>query len=69
MGCDGKNLEKPEKREKKCKIFSVGPRFFCKMASFFGRKQTLKRRVVCNLLMSRCFQEAEWFLAVKRAAD
>ena len=50
MACDAKNREKPEKREKKCKIISVGPRFFCKMALFFGQKQPIGKRLVCKLL-------------------
>ncbi len=38
MACNGKKREKMEKREKKCKIISVGPPFFCKMARPFPAK-------------------------------
>jgi len=38
MGCDVKNAEKREKREKIRKIVFAGPLFFCKTALVFQQK-------------------------------
>ena len=64
MACNGKNPKKPGKREKKCKIISVGPPFFCKTASIFGQKQALPGRIVCKLLVSNIFRSTRRFLNV-----
>ena len=53
MACDWKNAEKPEKREKKCKIISRIPPFFCKNGRNFGDG-------VCKVLDSNLLRQPIW---------